>query len=209
MPRPMPERRPDAAGPTVCRFSGWTVTSPRSWCARRRPRPPRWSAACRRRGESRSGPGLLQRHVRSGRGARWLAQDQGRQRRDERKAPAGVPRRGMDRGRGHAGRRAVGARLCASRRRQRAAARPEGRLAARPGRARIVACDGEWLLLDYEMRNDEKLEPLAPTASGAGVVPWHLRVRGDQLRHALGRPVGPAARRFAALFMPLRRGPAA
>ncbi|CAB3643064.1 hypothetical protein [Achromobacter pestifer] len=26
----------------------------------------------------------------------------------------------------------------------------------------IVACDGEWLLLDYEMRNSEKWEPLAP-----------------------------------------------
>ena len=26
----------------------------------------------------------------------------------------------------------------------------------------IVACDGEWLLLDYEMRNNDKFEPLAP-----------------------------------------------
>jgi len=26
----------------------------------------------------------------------------------------------------------------------------------------IVACDGEWLLLDYEMRQSENWEPLAP-----------------------------------------------
>lgn len=26
----------------------------------------------------------------------------------------------------------------------------------------IVACNGEWLLLDYEMRNSDKFEPLAP-----------------------------------------------
>ncbi|WP_370539574.1 hypothetical protein [Achromobacter sp. UMC71] len=26
----------------------------------------------------------------------------------------------------------------------------------------IVACDGDWLLLDYEMRNSDKFEPLAP-----------------------------------------------
>ncbi|WP_254241859.1 hypothetical protein [Achromobacter pestifer] len=26
----------------------------------------------------------------------------------------------------------------------------------------IVACEGEWLLLDYEMRNSDKFEPLAP-----------------------------------------------
>ena len=49
------------------------------------------------------------------------------------------------------------------------------------------------------------------TASGAGVVPWHLRVRGDQLRHALGRPVAGRPRAGSRrLFMPpLRRGPAA
>ena len=75
----------------------------------------------------------------------------------------------------------------------------------------IVACDGEWLLLDYEMRNDEAGRWRRRTASGAGVVPWHLRVRGDQLRHALGRPVAGRPRAGSRrLFMPpLRRGPAA
>ena len=77
----------------------------------------------------------------------------------------------------------------------------------------IVACDGEWLLLDYEMRNDEKLRPLAPKdrkRGGRGSVA-SAGPRGDQLRHALGRPVAGRPRAGSRrLFMPpLRRGPAA
>ena len=43
----------------------------------------------------------------------------------------------------------------------------------------IVACDGEWLLLDYEMRNDEKLEPLAPKDRKRGRA-WFRGICGSE-----------------------------
>ena len=65
----------------------------------------------------------------------------------------------------------------------------------------IVACDGEWLLLDYEMRNDEKLEPLAPKDRKRGRA-WFRGICGSEETSCDMRSAdrsGPAARRFAAL----------
>ncbi len=43
----------------------------------------------------------------------------------------------------------------------------------------IVACQGEWLLLDYEMRNDEKLEPLEPKDRKRGRA-WFRGICGSE-----------------------------
>lgn len=54
----------------------------------------------------------------------------------------------------------------------------------------IVACDGEWLLLDYEMRNNEKLEPLAPKDRKRGRA-WFRGICGSEETSCDMRSVNP------------------
>ena len=200
-------------GPTVCRFSGWTVNDNSAIAVRAEASATaRWSAACRRRAASLD-PALDYYSVtfdlveaRDG----WLKIKGASDEMSEK--PGRCARRGMDRGRGHAGRRAVGARLCASRRRQ-----------------RLLDLKGDWL------RDGSRCAASSPaTVSGCcwttrcattrKLGRWRRRTasgggRGSVASAGPRRPVATCARSTRSgrpragsrrLFMPpLRRGPAA